>query len=68
MGYTTYMNTANPHVTIHRDGCRQIKKHGGFHKYRNGGYEYHETYDEAHDFARQTRLTLKDCYFCKPKR
>jgi hypothetical protein len=32
MGFTTYKNVANPHVTIHRDGCNQIKKHGGQHQ------------------------------------
>ncbi len=38
MGFTTYKNVANPHVTIHRDGCNQIKKRGGLHKYGQGTY------------------------------
>lgn len=29
MGFTTFENRHNPHVTIHRDGCGQIAKRGG---------------------------------------
>jgi hypothetical protein len=67
MGFTTYKNTANPHVTIHLEGCNQIKKHGGQHRYGQGSYEYHETYADAKAFARSTRLPVRDCSFCKPR-
>ena len=67
MGFTTYKNVANPHVTIHRDGCNQIKKHGGQHKYGQGSYEYHETYADAKKFAESTHLPVRDCFFCKPR-
>jgi hypothetical protein len=66
MGYTTYENVANPHVTIHSDGCGQIKKRGGEHKYRQGSYRHHDSYREAEAYARTTGLPIKNCSFCKP--
>jgi len=68
MGFTTYKNTANPHVTIHRDGCKQIKKHGGQHQYGQGSYGHHETYVDAKAYAESTGLPMIDCSFCKPGR
>lgn len=67
-GFTTYQNIANPHVTIHRDGCNQIKKHGGNHKYDQGSYEHHEIYADAKAYAESTGLRVKNCSFCKPER
>ena len=67
MRFITYKNVANPHVTIHRDGCNQIKKHGGQHKYGQGSYEHHETYAAAKTFAESTHLPVRDCFFCKPR-
>ena len=66
MGYTTYENRANPHVTIHTDGCHQIKKHGGHHKYGNGDYHHHESFEMANAYAFSTQLPVKNCSFCKP--
>jgi hypothetical protein len=66
MGFTTYENMANPHVTIHIDGCGQIRKHGGQHKYKQGSYHHHETYQTALRYARTTGLPVKNCFFCKP--
>ena len=66
MGYTTYENTANPHVTIHKDGCNQIRKHGGRHKYGNGQYVHHEEFESASRYAVETQLPIKNCSFCKP--
>jgi hypothetical protein len=67
MGFTTYQNTANRHVTIHRDGCTQIKKHGGKHHYRQGGYRHHKTYADAITYAESTNIEpVKSCYYCKP--
>ena len=67
MGYTTYENTHNPHVTIHRDSCRQIKKRGGVHQYNQGKYQYHDSYDAAISYARGARLPLVICSFCNPE-
>ena len=66
MTFTTYENTANPHVTIHRAGCGQIRKRGGEHQYGQGSYHDHNSYDEALQHARRTKLPIKDCSFCKP--
>lgn len=66
MCFTTYKNVANPHVTIHREGCNQIKKHGGNHQYNQGSYEHHETYADAKAYAESTGLPIKNCFFCKP--
>jgi len=66
MGYTTYENTHNPHVTIHNDDCRQIKKRGGVHRYNQGKYTEHQTYDAAAGYAKGTRLPVKNCSFCRP--
>jgi hypothetical protein len=41
MSFVTYENKNNPHVTVHVDGCNQIAKHGGEHKYGQGGYRRH---------------------------
>jgi hypothetical protein len=66
MRFVTYENIVNRHVTIHRYGCNQIKKHGGQHKYRQGKYKYHNTYEDAKKYAVSTGLPIKDCSFCKP--
>jgi len=66
MGFTIYMNVANPHVTIHRDGCFQIKKRGGVHKYGQGGYYHYLTFKEARENAEKTNLPIRECSFCKP--
>ena len=31
MAFVTYENRRNPHVTIHAEGCSQIRKRGGEH-------------------------------------
>jgi len=67
MGFTTYENTSNPHVTIHADSCKQIMKRGGEHKYNNGQYKKHASYSSARNYAEQTDLPVKICSFCKPK-
>jgi len=66
MGFTTYENRANPHITIHRDGCSQIRKHGGQHKHGQGEYKSHVSYYFAHDYALKTGLPVVNCSFCKP--
>jgi hypothetical protein len=68
MGFTTYENRANPHVTIHCHNCGQIKKRGGVHKYGQGCYKEHATYNEARDYAEKTGLPIIDCSFCKSAR
>ena len=67
MKYITYKNISNPHVTIHKDECSQIKKRGGVHKYGQGEYIAHDEYQEARIFAESTKLLIKDCPFCKPE-
>lgn len=66
MGYTTYQNVANPHITIHRDGCNQIRKRGGNHAYGQGWYKQHGTYANAKAHAKQTGLPIIKCSFCNP--
>ena len=66
MTYTTYENRANPHVTIHCDGCNQRRKHGGIHNRNQGRYKNHSTYAAARAYAIETGLPMKDCSFCNP--
>ena len=66
MGFTTYENYANPHVTIHRDGCNQIRKRGGKHKYGQGKYRHHQSYRDARTYAKGTKLPVIHCSFCNP--
>ena len=66
MTYTTYENYPNPHVTIHRDTCGQIKKRGGIHRYNQGKYEHHDSYDAALCYAKGTKLPIVICSFCNP--
>ena len=63
MGYTTYENRNNPHITIHKDGCNQIGKRGGVGL---GEYKHHKTLQSARYYANGTRLPVKECSFCKP--
>lgn len=65
MSYTTYENYANPHVTIHRDGCSQIKKRGGQQKYGQGKYCCHKSYKQAFNYATKTGLKIIHCSFCR---
>ena len=66
MVFTTYENHANRHITIHREGCNQIRKHGGKHAYNQGRYVNHATYEAADKYARSTGLPIHNCAFCKP--
>ena len=66
MGFTTYENRFNRHITIHRDGCWQIKKRGGQHKYDQGEYKSHVSYDIAHKYALRTGFPVWICSTCKP--
>ena len=63
-----YKNVANPHVAIHLQGCGQIRKHGGQHKYGQGEYQEHATYDLAVGYAKGTGLRWSPCSFCRPER
>ena len=63
MGFTTYENTANPHVMIHRDGCRQLRKRGGVYRY---GHKQHKTFEAARAYANSTGLGASECSFCHP--
>ena len=66
MSFITYENRANPHVTIHRNGCKQIRKNGGVHKYGQGKYSEFNLYKEASNYAQSTHLPIKNCSFCRP--
>jgi hypothetical protein len=61
--YTTYENRNNPHITIHQEGCRQIRKNGGIGR---GEYHDHETLIDATRYAESTGLRIVMCSFCKP--
>ncbi len=66
MRFITYHNVANPHVTVHVDGCGQVRKHGGDHAHGNGWYEQHDTYAMARARADESSLPVRDCSFCRP--
>ena len=66
MAFVTYENRRNRHVTIHVEGCSQIRKHGGEHAYGQGEYHNHATFLDAQQHAQQTGLPLIECSFCKP--
>jgi hypothetical protein len=63
MGYTTYKNRTNPHITIHVDGCNHLRKHGGV---GIGEYHHHNTLAEAEMYAETTGLPVKHCPTCNP--
>lgn len=66
MVFVTYENRRNPHVTIHAEGCSQIRKRGGEHADGQGEYHNHETLTDARAYAQQTALPVIECSFCKP--
>ena len=66
MQFTTYENRRNPHCTIHKSTCNQIRKRGGEHVAGQGEYHEHETFAEAQSHAKQTGLTVIECSFGKP--
>jgi len=66
MKFITYENDSNRHVTIHRAGCGQIRKHGGQHKHHNGRYSEFMSYRDALAYAHRTTYPIRDCSFCKP--
>jgi hypothetical protein len=66
IGYETYENRSNPHVTIHRVGCSQLRKRGGVHRHGQGSYNAHATFAGADSYARSTGLPIKFCGYCKP--
>lgn len=64
--FVTYKNWHNPHVTIHRDGCGQVRKRGGEHKHNQGEYKNHTTLALANAEAAASGLPVINCSFCKP--
>lgn len=66
MSFTTYENRRNPHVSIHRDDCNQLRKRGGQHNDGEIHYVNHPTYNAAREYAQKLNLPIKDCTFCKP--
>ena len=64
--YETYENRANPHVTIHKKGCSQLRKRGGVHRHGQGSYKAHATLHEARQYAESTGLPVRVCRFCNP--
>jgi len=63
MGYTTYENLNNPHITIHKDGCNHLRKHGGVGR---GLYKNHNTLKSARNYANSTGLPVWECQTCNP--
>lgn len=63
MGYTTYENRHNPHITIHKDSCNQIAKNGG---QGIGEYHEHKGLSDARKYAENTGLKIIECSFCNP--
>src|SRR5436190_19895398 len=59
IAYETYENRTNPHVTIHRIGCSQLRKRGGVHRHGQGSYRAHGTLAQAGTYARSTGLPVK---------
>jgi len=67
MPFETYENRSNPHVTIHVEGCTQLRKRGGEHQHSQGAYHSHATYQAAAAYAESTGLPLVRCSFCTPQ-
>ena len=65
--FVTYENYRDPHVTIHRAGCSQIRKRGGQHKYGQGAYKEHFTFEQAEQYANSTNLKIVRCSYCDPE-
>ncbi|MBU0936261.1 MAG: hypothetical protein KKI09_02920 [Spirochaetes bacterium] len=63
MVFTTYENKNNPHITIHKEGCSQIKKNGGT---GIGEYKHHESLVHAREYAKKTGMKIIECSYCKP--
>jgi hypothetical protein len=61
MGYITYENKNNPHITIHIDFCNQIRKNGGEGL---GEYKEHKTLEAARNYSQTTGLPIRECKFC----
>lgn len=67
MRYETYENRNNPHITIHKDDCTQLRKRGGDHQKSSKG-EYHQftSLEDARAYAKTTELPIKECSYCMP--
>ena len=65
MEFVTYKNTRSRQVTIHQEGCGQIRKKGGHHSYSQGEYLHHGSYDEAKTYSRKSGFAVKDCSYCR---
>jgi hypothetical protein len=64
--YETYENRNNPHVTIHKVHCSQLRKRGGLHRHGQGKYRAHRDFAEAERYAGSTGLPVKFCKYCTP--
>jgi hypothetical protein len=52
-------------VTIHAEGCSQIRKRGGEHAHGQGEYHDHGSFPDARLYAEQTGLPVIECSFRK---
>lgn len=67
MEFVTYQNRTSKQATVHVKGCRHVAKHGGTHKYGQGGYEHFPTFAAADAYAQATGFPVKHCSFCVPQ-
>lgn len=65
--FTTYEDRTNPHISIHRNNCNQLRKRGGRHKDGKIHYKQHNSYVAANAYADSINLPKKVCSFCKPQ-
>jgi hypothetical protein len=65
--YYLYVNDANPHARVHREGCPFVKLHGGEHTYGQGSWREYATRDAAFaDLARSGKANRDGCRRCQP--
>ena len=65
MKYITYENSNNPHLRIHKEGCKHIRKNGGKGK---GLYKEFDTLEDAEKYAKENatkyKNNIRNCSFC----
>ena len=61
--FITYENKRNPHISIHKNGCNQIKKNGGSGE---GKYIGFINCHVAKQYAESTNLPIINCSYCNP--
>lgn len=65
--FETFEPESKAYISIHREDCSQLRKHGGIPASGRKLYQRHRTYQEARQYAESKEIPIKVCSRCSPQ-